>query len=295
MSSPIETVTEFIKVLLKMFLTQTMIGTHYKSSKVADERMYMREYGVRLASFDCPKVVSKSVFLKSGINRQAIGADYATRFNGHLGELYYRRRIDLFHGLQLGKPHIFRVPFVLDERNRNEYGGFVGSPSPFLAFRRGSNEQFVHFHRFGKLILGVPLRHGTSESLKHGPSRNIIHTDLFRQQQGRIPALVRGEEEDSEKPALQRGAGLVKDRPRRRGVEIETSAALIHPSRRDARIEVGLVALAARHSFRPAHPNQMIFASRLRRKGGEEVHEVQRLVRIYHPPTVSQTSSALVQ
>ena len=286
MLSSVETVAKLVQVLLKMFLTQPMIGTHNKSSKIADKRVYMLEYRVRSTSSDHPRVMRKSMALKGWIYRQAIGANSASRFDNCFGELYDCGRIDLFHGLQSGIPNIFLAALPFEKRYRNEYRGLVGTPFPFSSLCRGSNKQFVHFHRFGKLILRVPFRHSVTDTLKYSPSRIVIHADMLRQQQGGVASLVRSNEEDGEKPALQRSACFVENRSSRGRIEMETESALVHSSGGNARVKVGLATHAASHAFRPAHSDEVIFASRLCRKGGKEVHKIQWLVGVDHYSTV---------
>ena len=125
-----------------------------------------------------------------------------------------------------------------------------------------------------------------TDSLKHCPRRSVIHADLLRKQQGGITSLVRGDEEDGEKPALQRSPGFVENRSSRGRIEMETGATLVHSSGGNARVKVGLEALATGHTLRPTHPSKMVLASCFRRKGGEEVYKVERLIGVGHKPTL---------
>src|SRR3989344_4741016 len=287
MSPTVETITEFVQVLMKMFFTQTMIGTNNKSSEVTDKRMHMREYAVRLASFDDMRFVSKSVCFKRRIHRQAIGANRTSLLNNCFGKLHDGCRIDLLHGLQSGKSYILCIPFACEKGNRNKHRGLVGAPTPFSPLCRGSDEQFVHFHRFGKLILRIPFRHGVTDSLEHRPRGIVVHPNLSCQQQGGVATFVRSDEKDGEKPALQRNARLVKDCSSRRRVETQTVATLVHTPRGDTGVKIRLATPFAHHTFRPTYTNEMVLAGRLCRKSGEEVHHVQRLIGVGHDSTVS--------
>ena len=285
-SSSVKSVAEFIQVLLKMFFTQTMIGTHDKSSEVTDKRVDVREYRMRSVVFDDTRVMHKSMFLKGWIDGQTVSANRASRCNNCFGELHDGSRIDLFHSFHPRKSNVLLAPFAFEKRYRNEHRGLVGTPSPFSALCRGSNEQFVNFHRFGKLIPRVPFRHSVTDSLEHGPRRSVIHANLLRKQPCGIAALVRGDEEDCKKPALQRSAGFVENRSSRERIEMETGATLIHSSGGDSGIKIGFATLVARHAFWPTYPSEVVLARCFRRKGGEEVYKVEWLIGVGHNPTL---------
>src|SRR3972149_810378 len=120
MLSSVETIAEFVQVLLKMFFTQTMICTNNKSSKVADEHVHMREYDVRFALSDYMRVVPESMLFERRIYPQTISTNCTSWFNNCFGKLRDGCRIDLCYGFQSCKFNILFVPFTLEERYRNK-------------------------------------------------------------------------------------------------------------------------------------------------------------------------------
>jgi hypothetical protein len=133
-----------------------------------------------------------------------------------------------------------------------------------------------------KLIALVAVLHGLADLVLHGPRGDVADADLLAQLHRRDALLVVAHAVDRPKPARERRARLVKDRPRRHRALVRAEPALMYPPRRDVTARRARATRTA-EPLRPALPGQLLRALRLLAKLGSKLAHRQHPSTIAHP------------
>lgn len=194
----IESIGEFIEILLQILMADTVIGPQYEPFEIADDDVHpwepMRGFFRRCDLGDVPVI-----FPQTSECRQAIGVDLLARLEAPLGEVFNRRLVHRGNVLK-GDEAGFPVPGFA----RNEDTRLTLSTAPAFSRAFAAQQRIVQLNDFGETIEGIAMSHRLAQLAQHGKSRTPSDADEFGQTQCGDAAFVARDPIDRPEPFGQR-------------------------------------------------------------------------------------------
>jgi len=206
LESSVETVTEFIQISLKVFVTDSVIGAPYEGFCIPDKDVDPGQLFFHFMGFHYFSLVLK-MFGKYSIGRIIIRSDCRLIPNGRGNDIPNGIAIKRFHDGHF-RVSRGRAPIL----HGDDHLRFVSRAATAFPGDGAAEKRFVHFYNMAEHISGVPIFHCFPDFMDHQPGGDIIDgQQRFQPFCGTSP-FVRADQIDGPKPFSQRNAGPMKQR-----------------------------------------------------------------------------------